>query len=78
MNPQHNGDPSFRVGLPGKAAAQLAVILRRADQLGRRAEIVASARYIHLRLRSDPRVFGEPTKSRSDAQIEELEPPSAR
>jgi hypothetical protein len=71
VNPQRNGDARFRVSLTDRAADQLAAILRRAEQLGRGPAVAAAARLIQRRLENDPRVFGEPIRTRSAAHIDE-------
>jgi hypothetical protein len=71
MNPQRNGDARFRLTLMSAATTQLAAILRRAQAIGRRTDVIAAARRIDRRLRMDARSFGEPIKSHPDAQIDE-------
>ena len=70
MNPRHNGSAQFRVRMSAVVAEQLAAIYRRAEPLGRAADVAAAARRIDYRLRNDPRVFGEPVAPLAAAGLE--------
>jgi hypothetical protein len=70
MNPRRNGAPRYRVQLAGRAADQLAEITRRAEGLGRMADIRAAYRLIMRRLRTTPREFGEAVAPLRAARID--------
>jgi hypothetical protein len=70
MNPQHNGDPRFRITYLNHAKEQFRQIVRRALHLGRLAEVVAATRLIHHRLQTDPREFGESIGSYRFARLD--------